>query len=118
MAGTPRRGRFKERSIARALLAAFVALGLIACSERTSAPHVRASAPLPVQNGEADEPDMYEVGLEAGREQGYADGHREGLDEGYDKGLDVGRDEGRSAALDCVRQHAATTAAEAADLCE
>lgn len=118
MTGIAGRTRGEERSCPRALLAACLALGLTACSDRATAPATPASASSPAPIDGAGDPDTYAIGFEAGLEQGYADGHDEGVDEGYDKGLEEGRDEGRSAALECVRQHATTTAVEAADLCE
>jgi flagellar biosynthesis/type III secretory pathway protein FliH len=106
------------RTSSSAVLAAAVMVGLLACSERTPQFSAPASAPPTPLPAEPEDADTYEIGFEAGREQGYADGHQEGFDEGYDTGLDEGRDEGRSEALECVRQHATASAADAANLCE
>jgi len=103
--------------VRRVALVAAATLGLLACSERPMTPAAPAVTSSPMQSGDPEDADTYEIGFESGREQGYADGLEEGRDEGYDKGLEEGRGEGRSEALECVRRQS-VSAAEAADLCE
>lgn len=118
MTGTAKLAHRADGPVRRIALVAAATLGLLACSERPMTPAAPAVTPPPMQSGDPEDADTYEIGFESGREQGYADGLEEGRDEGYGKGLEEGRGEGRSEALECVRQHATTSAAEAADLCE